>query len=101
MQADGNMPPWVAKVLELHKATGGCIVQFCPCGCGTFSVYSIEVIALRYIWQEVIQKNRDYIRLSKMAHDTGLRYDQCESMVTKFHAERRIPRLQIVEEVEG
>lgn len=56
--------------------------------------------ALRYVWQRILA-DRDYVCLSQMARHTGLTYDQCENFIAKFHAERTIPRIQIVEELEG
>lgn len=61
----------------------------------------LERMALRYLWRAVIQKGRNYVSLDRMAKDLGLRYDQAETFVTKFHAERKIPRLLVVEEIEG
>lgn len=54
----------------------------------------------KYVWQQ-IARGRDYVSLVKMAKTLGLRYDQCETAITILHAERKIPRMVIVEEVEG
>lgn len=55
-----------------------------------------------YIYVNILLANgRHYVSLAKMAQETGLLYDQCETFVTKFHADRAIPRMVVVEEVEG
>ncbi len=55
-----------------------------------------------YIHINILLANgRDYVSLRQMAQRTGLRYDQCETFLAKFHADRAIPRMTIVEEMEG
>lgn len=59
-----------------------------------------ERYALRYVWER-IQKGRDYLSLDRMSRDTGFSYDDCERLVAQAHVDRKIPRMLIVEEVEG
>lgn len=67
----------------------------------TATIYNPEQHALRYIWHKVILKDKDYISLARMSRHTGLSYDKCETFVAKFHAEHKIPRLTVIEEMEG
>lgn len=66
----------------------------------SFSPQAKERAALQYLWQQ-IGKDRDYISLARMSRDTGFSYDDCDRMVAQAHVDRKIPRLIIVEEVEG
>jgi hypothetical protein len=59
-----------------------------------------EIATLNYVWGRVI-RGFDYVCLVKMSKALGFRYDLCETLVVKLQAEGRIPRLSIVEEVEG
>lgn len=62
---------------------------------------SLEQTALKYLWRSVILKGKDYVSLTLMARHTKLRYDQCETFITKLKVERKIPKLRIIEEMEG
>lgn len=56
--------------------------------------------ALRYLWGE-IKAGREYVSLARMSRKLGYSYDDCERLVAQAHVDRKIPRLAIVEEMEG
>lgn len=64
------------------------------------SLTPLQKLAYMYIQHE-LNHNRDWLGWEKMAHDTGLTYDQCESSTAKFLVDRQIPRIAILEEQEG
>lgn len=66
----------------------------------TMSLGVFERFSYAYLRAQVAN-DRMYISLRQMAKDTGMTEEQCETFIAKFIAERKIPRLQIVEEMEG
>lgn len=66
----------------------------------TFDPAGKERAILKYLWRRIAE-GREYVSLTKMARETGLSYDDCERLVAEAHVNKKIPRLTILEEVEG
>jgi hypothetical protein len=66
----------------------------------TLSLPKYEKLAYTYVRAQ-LANDRQYISLAVMTQHTKLKYEFCESMLAKFHADRAIPRMTIVEETEG